>query len=136
MVRLCCRVSRSVRKSEGALESKEALVQQAESPESTDAIRKHRLRGLCDWVEEHFFCCVCKRDVAIRTHGSSEIIRHFGSAGHWRRDVTYRVHMGMPVYNKLLEPMTLSETQMAEHQARPFEDHGGGGILLSGGSVG
>ena len=75
--------------------------------------------------DELFFCHVCKRDVRIRAHGSSEIIRHFGSAGHWRRDVTYRVHMNMPVYNKLLEPMTLSETQLAEYRARPFEDLGG-----------
>ena len=75
--------------------------------------------------DEHFFCRICKRDVAILAHGASEIIRHFGSAGHWRRDVTYTVHMGMPVYNKLLEPMTLSETQLAEYRARPFEELGG-----------
>ena len=29
------------------------------------------------------------------------------------------------MYNKLLEPMTLSETQLAEYRARPFEDLGG-----------
>ena len=56
---------------------------------------------------EDFFCRVCKRDVSIKAHGSSEIVRHFGSVAHWRRDVTYRVQMDMPVYNKLLEPMTL-----------------------------
>ena len=33
--------------------------------------------------------------------------------------------MDMPVYNKLLEPMTLTETQLAEYRARPFEDLGG-----------
>ena len=33
--------------------------------------------------------------------------------------------MEMPMYNKLLEPMTLSETQLAEYRARPFEDLGG-----------
>ena len=39
--------------------------------------------------------------------------------------MTYRVHMEMPVYSKLLEPMTLSETQLAECRACPFEDLGG-----------
>ena len=75
--------------------------------------------------DERFFCRICKRDVAIRAHGASEIIRHFGSAGHWRRDVMYRVHMEMPVYNRILQPMTLSETQLANYRARPFKDLGG-----------
>ena len=74
--------------------------------------------------DEYFFCRMCKRDVAIRAHGVSEIIRHFGSVGHWRRDVTYRVHMDLPVYNKILEPMILTETQLADYRARPFEDLG------------
>ena len=70
----------------------------------------------------HFFCKVCKRDVAMKAHGSGEFIRHFGSDGHWYRDVTYRVHMGLPVLNRLLEPMELSDSQMAEYRARPFVD--------------
>ena len=86
---------------------------------------KDFVTGAKSGSDERFFCRICKRDVTIRTHGVSEIIRHFGSVGHWRRDVTYRVHMGMPVYNKLLEPMTLTETQLAEYRARPFEDLGG-----------
>ena len=32
--------------------------------------------------DEHFFFRICKRDVTIRTHGVSEIIRLFGSVGH------------------------------------------------------
>ena len=70
----------------------------------------------------HFFCKVCKRDVAMKAHGSGEFVRHFGSDGHWYRDVTYRVHMGLPVLNRLLEPMELSDGQMAEYRARPFVD--------------
>ena len=70
----------------------------------------------------HFFCKVCKRDVAMKAHGSGEFIRHFGSDRHWYRDVTYRVHMGLPVLNRLLEPMELSQSQMAEYRARPFVD--------------
>ena len=70
------------------------------------------------------FCRVCKRDVTIRAHGSSEIDRYFGSAGHWRRDVTYGVRMDLPVYNEMLEPMTLSESQLSDYRVRPFEDLG------------
>ena len=86
---------------------------------------KDFVTGAKSGSDERFFCRICKRDVTKCTHGVSERIRHFGSVGHWRRDVTHRVHLDMPVYNKLLEPMTLSETQFAEHRARPFEDFGG-----------
>ena len=58
----------------------------------------------------------------MKAHGSGEFIRHFGSDGHWYRDVTYRVHMGLPVLNRLLEPMELSDSQMAEYRARTFVD--------------
>ena len=51
----------------------------------------------------------------MKAHGSGEFIRHFGSDGHWYRDVTYRVHMGLPVLNRLLAPMELSDSQMAEY---------------------
>ena len=70
----------------------------------------------------HFFCKVCKRDVAMKAQGSGEFVRHFGSDGHWFRDVTYRVHMGLPVLNRLLEPLELSASQEAEFRARPFVD--------------
>ena len=58
----------------------------------------------------------------MKAHGSGDIIRRFGSDRHWYRDVTYRVHMGLPVLNRLLEPMELSESQMAEYRARHFVD--------------
>ena len=71
-----------------------------------------------------FYCRVCKRDVKMRSHVSAEFGRHFGSKGHWARDVRYRVHMELPVYNKLMEPMELSPSQEAEYRARPFVDLG------------
>ena len=74
----------------------------------------------------HFFCKVCKRDVAMKAHGSGEFGRHFYSPGHWNRDVTYRVHMRLPIYNRLMEPMTLSAAQLAGFRSRPFEDLGEG----------
>ena len=71
-----------------------------------------------------FYCRICKRDVKMGLHGAAEFVRHFGSKGHWAADVTYRVHMELPVYNKLMEPMELSATQEAEYRARPFVDLG------------
>ena len=92
---------------------------------SEHVLPKDFVTGAKSGSDEHFFCRNCKRDVAIPADGSPAIVRDFGSAGHWRRAVTYRVHMEMPLYNKLLEPMTLSETQLTEYRARPFEDLGG-----------
>ena len=71
-----------------------------------------------------FYCRICKRDVKMGSHGAAEFVRHFGSKGLWVADVTYRVHMELPVYNKLMEPMELSATQEAEYRARPFVDLG------------
>ena len=71
-----------------------------------------------------FYYRICKRDVKMGSHRAAEFLRHFGSKGHWARDVTYRVHMELPVYNKLMEPMELSAVQEAEYRARPFVDLG------------
>ena len=70
----------------------------------------------------YFFCKICHRDVSMASHGSGEFDRHFRSDSHWKADVTYRVHTGLPVYNKLMEKMSLSEEQMAEFRNRPFVD--------------
>ena len=70
----------------------------------------------------HVFCKVCKRDVVMKARFG----RHFYSPGHWNRVVTYRVHMGLPIYNRLMEPMTLSAAQLADFRSRPFEDLGEG----------
>ena len=69
-----------------------------------------------------FFCRVCQRDVRMKAQGAGEFKRHFASDGHWYRDVSYRVHMGLPVYNRLLEPMELTESQVAEFKLRAFVD--------------
>ena len=73
---------------------------------------------------EFFFCRVCKRDIKMESHGSSEFVRHFESKKHWEQDVVYRSHMGLPVYNKVMEPMTLSSRQEDEFRSRVFVDLG------------
>ena len=75
----------------------------------------------------HFHCVVCKRDAAMKAHGSRAFARRrFQSDGHWFKDVVYRVHIGMPVLNQLLEPMQLSEELLAETRAKPFVELGEG----------
>ena len=51
VLRLCYRVWRFVREVEGAFESEETQVQQAESSESTDALRTHFVQRFRDWCE-------------------------------------------------------------------------------------
>ena len=48
----------------------------------------------------------------------------FESKKHWEQDVVYRLHMGLPVYNKLMEPMTLSSCQEDEFRSQLFLDLG------------
>ena len=72
----------------------------------------------------HFHCRVCCRDVAMKAKGSGEFKRLFDSDKHWVKDVTYRVHMGLPVLNRLIEPMEMTEAELAEYRAKPFEDLG------------
>ena len=76
--------------------------------------------GLKNGVGTHFHCRVCKRDVATRAQGSGEFSRHFRSDAHWFKDVTYRVHMGLQVLNRLMGPMEMSECQLADYRSRPF----------------
>ena len=72
----------------------------------------------------YFHCRVCCRVVAMKAQGSGEFKRHFEYDKHWFKDVTYRMHMGLPVLNCLMEPMEMTEAQLAEHRAKPFEDLG------------
>ena len=81
-----------------------------------------RMLNLHPAFPDFFFCRVCRRDVGMKAHGSGEFARHFQSDSHWFKDVTYRVHMKLPVLNRLMEPMELSASQLAEYQSRPFED--------------
>ena len=60
----------------------------------------------------------------MKAHGSGEFGRPSESDKHWFKDVTYRVQMGLPVLNRLMEPMELTESQLAEYRAKPFEDRG------------
>ena len=78
--------------------------------------------GSCSGVESAFFCTLCERDVSIAAKGVREIVRHFSSDKQRLLDVTYRVHQGLQVYNKLLDPMELSESQTQEYLARPFKE--------------
>ena len=80
-----------------------------------------------------FFCHLCQRDVGMIARGSGEFARHFRSDRHWRNDVTYRVHTGLPVLNQLMEPLTLSESQLANYKSLAFRGFGGR-VYLSGGS--
>ena len=61
----------------------------------------------------------------MRAQGSGEFSRHFRSDAHWFRDVTYRVHMGLQVLNRLMEPVEMSECQLADNRSRPFCDLSG-----------
>ena len=58
----------------------------------------------------------------MKALGAGEFKKHFSSDGHWYRDMRYRVHMGLPVYNRLLEPMELSASQIADFKSRDFVD--------------
>ena len=69
-----------------------------------------------------FYCRVCKRDMKMGSHGSAKFVLHFGSKGHWQQDVIYRVHMGLPVYNKFEEAMALPSAREDAFRARPFVD--------------
>ena len=62
----------------------------------------------------------------MATRGVFECERHFASKGNWISDVTYRVHMGLPISNRLMEPMELTADQRSGYSARPFEDLGEG----------
>ena len=66
--------------------------------------------------------CLCQRDVSIAAKGEREILRHFSSEKHWQLDVTYRVHQGLQVYNKLLDLMELSEAHTQEYLFRVFRE--------------
>ena len=78
----------------------------------------HFVSGAKNGKGSYFHCRVCKRDVGMKAQCSGEFARHFQSDGHWFKGVTYRVHMGLPVLNRLMEPMELSEGQLAEYHSR------------------
>ena len=83
------------------------------------------VNGAKDGKGTLFHCHVCDRDVAMKAHGSGEFSRHFRSDAHWFKDVTYRVHTGLQVLNRLMEPMELSDSQLADYRLLPFVDLSG-----------
>ena len=78
--------------------------------------------GASTGSENHFFCTICHKDVSMETGGAGELVRHFSGLRHWQADVTYRVHQGLPVFNKLMDPLELSESQRSNFLSRPFKD--------------
>ena len=72
--------------------------------------------------DKSFFCTICHRDVSMETRGAGELTRHFSGDRHWQADVTYRVYQGLPVYNRLMDPIELSDTHKTDFLSRPFKD--------------
>ena len=66
-----------------------------------------------------FFCKICHRDVSMESHGASEFSRHFFGKRHWQLDVTYRVQHDLPIFNRLMDPIELSEAQVSDYMSRP-----------------
>ena len=56
--------------------------------------------------DKSFLCTICHRDVSMETRGAGELTRHFSGDRHWQADVTYRVNQGLPVFNKLKDPLS------------------------------
>ena len=70
-------------------------------------------------LSTYFFCTMCERDVSMVSRGASELVRQFTSNRHWERDVTYRVHKGMPVYNQLRQLITLTDEELSQYRPQP-----------------
>ena len=66
-----------------------------------------------------FHCMICQRDVSMESRGAAEFARHFFGKRHWELDVTYRVQNNLPVFNRLMDPMELSEAQLEAYANRP-----------------
>ena len=71
--------------------------------------------GASNWSASRFHCMICKRDVSMQSRGAREFFRHFSGDRHWSRDVAYRVHHGMPVFDQLMKPLELTSEQRAEY---------------------
>ena len=68
--------------------------------------------------DKHFFCMICHRDVSMESRGALEFSRHFFGKRHWQLDVTYRVQYNLPVFNRLMDPMELTDTQLEDYRSR------------------
>ena len=56
------------------------------------------------------------------SRGAGELVRHFTSDRRWERDVTYRVHKGMPIFNQLRQPIALTDEELSRYRSRPFKE--------------
>ena len=92
-------------------------------------VLEHFVSGSSTGSEKHFFCTICHKDVSMETRGAGDLVRHFSGPRHWQTDVTYRVHQGLPVFNKLMDPLELSESQRSDFLSRPFKDKSEGYCL-------
>ena len=50
---------------------------------------------------------------------ASEFARHFFGKRHWQLDMTYRVQHDLPVFNRVMDPMELSEAQVSDYMSPP-----------------
>ena len=69
--------------------------------------------------DKHFYCMICHRDVSMESRGAGEFSRHFFGKRHWLLDITYRVQNNLSTYNRLMDPMEMSVTQIDEYMNRP-----------------
>ena len=75
--------------------------------------------GSSTGCDKHFFCMICHRDVSMESRGALEFSQHFFGKRHWQLDVTYRVQNNLPVFNRLMDPMELTDTQLEDYRSRP-----------------
>ena len=75
--------------------------------------------GSSTGCDKHFFCMICHRDVSMESRGALEFSRHFFGKQHWQLDVTYRVQNNLPVFNRLMDPMELTDAQLEDYRNRP-----------------
>ena len=75
--------------------------------------------GSSNGSDKHFFCMICHRDVSMESPGALEFSRHFFGKRHWQLDVTYRLQTNLPVFNRLMDPMELTDAQLEDYRSRP-----------------
>ena len=60
----------------------------------------------------HFYCCVCRKDVSVLTHGPHEVLRHFQAVKHFTQDQRLRLETpGWRVLDFEGNPLTESELE-------------------------
>ena len=62
---------------------------------------------------------ICQRDNSMESRGPAEFSRHFFGKRHWQLDVANRIRNDIPVFNRLMEHMVLSENQLSEYRNWP-----------------